>query len=404
MMQHLFLVCLVFLMFTPTLRSQQVENMTQTETILSSDNTQNPSDKAWSVKRQFLKGGKQQGVELITIDNGHMKIVVIPTRGMSIYRVTSDATTLGWNSPVEQIVHPSFVDLNDHGGLGWLSGFNEMMVRCGVEFAGHPGEDDGKMLTLHGRLGNIPAHDVEVSVDSEAPYRIRVKGTVSEKTFKFGVFDLETEISTVPGSREFTISDQLINRSEYPKEYQMIYHANYGRPILGEGAVFWAPVKTVAPFDEYAAKDLATYTQYLGPTKNYGEQVYCLTLHATPQNRTTVALLNANKDQGVRMNYDTQSLPFFTLWKNTDTESDGYVTGLEPATGFPYNRSVERGEGRVPQLEPGRSVKFSLNFELLETSAQIESTEKEIAEMAAGRVPITLPDPPRTVIDTDSGQ
>ena len=80
------------------------------------------------------------------------------------------------------------------------------------------------------------------------------------------------------------------------------------------------------------------------------------------------------------------------------------MTGLEPATGFPYNRSVERGEGRVPQLEPGRSVKFSLNFELLETSAQIESTEKEIAEMAAGRAPITLPDPPRTAIDTDSGQ
>ena len=27
---------------------------------------------------------------------------------------------------------------------------------------------------------------------------------------------------------------------------------------------------------------------------------------------------------------------------------DGYVTGIEPATGFPFNRMVERKYGRVP--------------------------------------------------------
>ncbi|MCP4777549.1 MAG: DUF4432 family protein, partial [Planctomycetaceae bacterium] len=187
---------------------------------------------------------------------------------------------LGWNSPVKQIVHPQFVDLNDHGGLGWLAGFNEMMVRCGVEFAGHPGEDDGKMLTLHGRIGNIPATQVEVSVDDQAPHRIRVRGTVEEKRFKFGVFDLETEISTLPGSREFSVKDRLVNRSEYAKEYQIIYHSNFGRPILQAGAKFLAPVASVAPFDEYAAKDLDTFPVYLGPTKGYGEQVYCMQLYA----------------------------------------------------------------------------------------------------------------------------
>ena len=48
-------------------------------------------------------------------------------------------------------------------------------VRCGVAFAGHPAEEEqgGHLLTLHGRIGNIPASEVEVVVDAEAPHRIQ---------------------------------------------------------------------------------------------------------------------------------------------------------------------------------------------------------------------------------------
>ena len=45
------------------------------------------------------------------------------------------------DSPVKEVVHPSHIDLESRGGLGWLEGFNEWMVRCGLEFAGHPGTD-----------------------------------------------------------------------------------------------------------------------------------------------------------------------------------------------------------------------------------------------------------------------
>jgi hypothetical protein len=46
---------------------------------------------------------------------------------------------LGWDSPVKEVVHPQFINLQSRGGLGWLEGFNEWMVRCGLEWAGHPG-------------------------------------------------------------------------------------------------------------------------------------------------------------------------------------------------------------------------------------------------------------------------
>ena len=69
----------------------------------------------WSVTRTLLKGGKQEGVELLTLDNGKLKIVVIPTRGMGILEVLSGEIRLGWKSPVKGVVHPSYIDLESRG-------------------------------------------------------------------------------------------------------------------------------------------------------------------------------------------------------------------------------------------------------------------------------------------------
>src|SRR4051812_62411 len=162
---------------------------------------------AWSVRTTVLRGGKQEGVELITIDNGKLSITLIPTRGMSILEVRSGDMRLGWDSPVKEVVHPQFVDLESRGGLGWLEGFNEALVRCGLGFAGHPGKDEfvdntgakAEMdLTLHGKVGNIPASELEVVVDQAPPHRIRVRGVVHERSFFGPKLELATEVATVP--------------------------------------------------------------------------------------------------------------------------------------------------------------------------------------------------------------
>ncbi|MGH7456434.1 MAG: DUF4432 family protein, partial [bacterium] len=87
------------------------------------------SEAKWSVRKKTLHGGKQENVDLITIDNGVLVITVIPTRGMSVFDVRRGEIRLGWDSPVKEIVHPQFMNLESRGGLGWLEGFNEWMVR-----------------------------------------------------------------------------------------------------------------------------------------------------------------------------------------------------------------------------------------------------------------------------------
>lgn len=341
----------------------------------------------FTVRKRSLHGGKQDGVELIEIDNGAMTILVIPTRGMGIYKVHSGDITLGWTSPVEEIVNPAFIELESRNGLGWLDGFNEMLVRCGYEWTGHPGMDEGRLLSLHGRAGNTPASKVIVMVDDDPPHRIRVRGQVNEKVFKFVNFEVWTEISTEPGSKSFQINDTLTNRADYPHEYGIIYHSNFGPPLLEEGSVFVAPVRTVAPFNDYAAKDMATdsWTTYLGPTKEYGEQVYNVVPFADADGATAVMLRNKAGDRGIKIAYDTGTLPYFTLWKNTDTQKEGYVTGLEPGTGYAHTRAIERDGGRVPTLPAGESRTFRLTYTILSGNGEVTDAANDIAAIQGER-------------------
>src|ERR1051326_7104398 len=145
----------------------------------------------WSVRKFTLHGGKQEGVDLVEVDNGRLRFTVIPTRGMGVWKVESGDVRLGWDSPVKEVVHPQFINLQSRGGLGWLEGLHEWLVRCGLEYAGHPGKDkfinnvgdEAEMdLTVHGRIANIPASEVEVVIARDAPHRIRVRGRGDERT------------------------------------------------------------------------------------------------------------------------------------------------------------------------------------------------------------------------------
>src|SRR5438132_2674477 len=89
-------------------------------------NVHTPGAKPWSVDVRTLRGGKQEGVRIVTLDNGKLRIELIPTRGMGILSVTAaapkgaDEFKLGWKSPVTEVVHPKHINLQLRGGLGWL--------------------------------------------------------------------------------------------------------------------------------------------------------------------------------------------------------------------------------------------------------------------------------------------
>ncbi len=340
------------------------------------------------VKRRTLRGGLREGVDTIEIDNGKFRFVVVPTRGMGLWRGWLGKTEIGWQSPVKGPVHPQFVPTTDPGGLGWLEGFDELMCRCGLESNGAPdiGPNGVYKYPLHGRIANRPAHHVELTTDDDTG-EISLTGLVDETRFLFQKLRLKSTYTTRVGQSGLRIVDEVTNLSGNPAEMQMLYHTNFGPPILDPGAKIVAPVKTAVPRDPRAAEGIATWDSYANEQAGYSEQVYFFELLADGEGMTQVLLKNAHATQGVSLRYSKKQLPYFTLWKNTAMAADGFVTGLEPGTNFPNPRSFEGQQGRVIKLPPGGTMKFEVELEVHADAQAVSSAEQAIAKIQASAKP-----------------
>jgi galactose mutarotase-like enzyme len=347
-----------------------------------------PKTTNWSVARRTLRGGLSDGVDTIEINNGKLRFVVVPTRGMGLWKAWLGDLEIGWKSPVKGPVHPQFVPITDPGGLGWLEGFDELMCRCGLESNGAPDLGAGGVYKypLHGRIANRPAHHVELTFD-DATDEISLTGLVDETRFLFQKLRLKSTYRTKLGQNGLTIVDEVTNLSGSPAEMQMLYHINFGAPILDPGAKVVAPVKAVMPRDPRAAEGISSWDSYSNEEAGYSEQVYFFELMADNADRTQVLLKNAHATQGVSLRFDKRQLPCFTLWKNTPTAADGYVTGLEPGTNFPNPRSFEKEQGRVIKLEPGETKSFAVELEVHPDARSVAVAEQAVAKLQSGTSP-----------------
>lgn len=354
-----------------------------------------PADIPLHVEQVSLVGGKQLGSRLITLTVGEIKVRVIPTRGMGILDAVRGDIRFGWDSPVKEVVHPSFINQEASGGCGWLDGFNEMMVRCGYQWAGHPGEDRGEFLTLHGRIQNTPADDIVLEADLQPPYEVRLRGRVDEKRFKFTNFELQTCLALTPSSPYLDVRDTLTNLSNYDNTYQAIYHNNFGTPILGEGARLHVTGKKVVPFNEYAATGLDVWTNMPEPTAQFDEMVFNVESLGDEHGMAYALLESSSQEQGIEIAYKVETLPVLTIWKNVDTPEQGYVVGIEPGTSYAYNRQYQWDLNLVPTIQGKESRHFLVRFGLLTNKAEVQ-TAKDLIAKVQGDVPCVV-DPKPTV-------
>lgn len=359
----------------------------------SSDALGIPSPVPFAIRKRTLHGGRQEGSTVIEVTAGDFTLTVSPTRGMGILGIRVGETAHGWSSPVDEVVHPSFIHPTERGWLGWLEGFNELMVRCGYEFSGHPSKEGERIFTLHGRAGNTPASKVIVEIEADAPHRIHLKGLLKEKAFKFVDFETWTDIIVTPGRNGYTVADTLTNRGDYDKTYQALYHTNFSRPLLEEGARFVAPLKRLAPLNERSQQGIPAWQTYLGPTRDFDEEVFACEMLTDADHRTLAALVNKAGDLGVALRFDVREFPAFTLWKNTDTEKQGYVTGLEPGTNFPYAHGIEEKAGRLLTIGAGESRTFHIDADFLVGKGEVDAVIADSAKIAAGRKPIIETEP-----------
>jgi len=350
----------------------------------------------YSVVKRTLHGGLRSGVDVVEVNNGRFRFVVVPTRGMGLWRASLGQVKLGWRSPVCGPVNPAFVRLWEPSGIGWLDGFDEWLCRCGLESNGAPEFDESGRLVfpLHGRIANTPARKVQVSVDGESG-EIRVEGIVEEARLFGNKLRMHTTITTRVNQPGLVLTDVVTNAWQEPAELELLYHINFGVPLLEPGARVVLPVAKAAPRDKVAACDTAHWDVYDPETPGSIEAVFFFELAADREGNTRAVLRNRAGDQGVSLKFNKHELPYFTLWKNRQSAADGYVTGLEPAINFPNPKSFEKKQGRVAVLEPGGSRSFTIEVEVHENAQAVASAEQAVAQLQQAVVPEILdqPDP-----------
>jgi len=347
-----------------------------------------------SVTKRTLSAGLSEGVATVRVDNGQLAFELLPTRGMGIWKAWIAGQEIGWQSPVRGPVHPQFVPWAEPSGLGWLDGFDELFVRCGLESNGAPEFDDrGRVrYPLHGRIANRPAHRVEIQLDDESG-EITVIGEVDETRFLFHKLRLRTTISTRVGEPAIHLRDEVVNLADVPGSMQMLYHVNFGSPLLDAGSRFLAPIAVVVPRDPRAAEGISGWDAYLAEQPGYAEQVYFLKLRGDAQGNSRALLRNAHGTLGVTLHFNLQQLPCFSLWKNTSALADGYVTGLEPGTNYPNTRSFEQTQGRVVQLPPRGTYAMDLQLSVHADAKAVAAAERAVQELQGSKAPTIFNQP-----------
>ena len=148
--------------------------------------------------------------------------------------------------------------------------------------------------------------------------------------------------------------------------------------------------------NSHAAKGIDNWKSYQGPTPGFIEEVYLLEPQPDGEGNTIALLANADLTLGTSVQWNLSELPYLTIWKNTAAQEDGYVTGIEPATGYPFNRKVERKYGRVPMIQPGEPLSFTLNFGIHHDQDSVQSVIGEIENLQKNTALMINREPPAT--------
>jgi hypothetical protein len=309
------------------------------------------------VERFTYDEGVQSGVKAARVrSGGGLDFTVLYSRGMDIGAASFHGVPFAWVSATGWANPHAFVT----DGRGWLQTFHGgLLTGCGLTNAGAANIDGDEALGIHGRLSHLPAENASAWTDweSDTDAMIFVEGTMREATVFGENLRLKRTISAPMGGASLTITDTITNEGFKESPLMLLYHLNFGWPLVDKDTVIRLPKNTqTTPRDADAAMGLATATTLDAPIKNYAEQCF---FHEIEDENIRVELVNPS-GFGVRIEYKKSEFPHLTEWKMMGEGE--YVCGIEPANCKVLGRAAEREAGRLQTIKPGETRRFSVTL------------------------------------------
>jgi galactose mutarotase-like enzyme len=312
-----------------------------------------------------LTNGWASGMRATDISTGSgLQYTVLPDRGMDISLASFKGMNLVYLTCNGE-THPAFFEQE---GLGWLRTFaGGLLTTCGMTYLGPPCEDNGEKLGLHGRYSAIPARQFsDLSGWGGDNYHCSLKGIVEEGHLFGNKLRLEREISSVCGQNVIHIKDSITNFGNSASPYTILYHMNFGYPLLTEEAeLIIDPLETI-PRDADAHGGLKDFRAFDKPQAVYREQVFFHVMKGDPEGDATVTLNNRKRGVGLSISFNVNQLPYLTQWKMMGNGE--YVVGIEPCNSFAKSRNILRKENSLPMLQPGESTTNKIKVSVHEPS------------------------------------
>ncbi len=320
------------------------------------------------VRRLRWAEGFETGTEQVQVRTGAgLTYYVAPSRGLDISLTEFGGVPLSWQAAAGD-VHPAYYDPR---GLGWLrSAVGGLLMTCGLTYVGAPGEDAGVELGLHGRAHHLPARHVTADGRWNGDtYEMKVSGRVEEAATFGEHMVLTRSVRSVLGENRIMIKDVVENAGFVPTPHMILYHFNFGFPLLGEATRVEFPSRVVQPRESETPTE--GYDRWDPPQAVYQERVYYHQDLVEENGWAAATIRNPQFPMAdgagtvplvVHLRWAAENLPRLVQWKMSGAGT--HVLGIEPANCYVEGRAVERARGTLVTLEPGESRTYELTLEV----------------------------------------
>jgi len=314
------------------------------------------------IRQSVLDDGPGRGMRVFDVrTGGGLTFSVLPDRGMDISWCHYNNVPIGFISKTG----PVSPYLCEYEGTGFLRGFTAgLLTTCGYTHMGAACIDEGKPLGLHGRANFAVAEQVSSyeSWDGD-DYLIRVSGMTREAAVFGENIQIRREICAKGGENHIFIKDTVMNCGFEPQPLMMLYHFNFGHPLVGPDTQFVSSKSAnITPRDETAGKGLEQCLAFQEPTHQYAEQVFYHDLLPGKDGTVFAGLYNPALKVGAAITFDKAELPYLIQWKQMG-EGD-YTCGIEPGTWKPEGRTAARKQGELLMIAPGEQREFNLKVSI----------------------------------------
>ncbi|MBM4143654.1 MAG: DUF4432 family protein [Lentisphaerae bacterium] len=313
-----------------------------------------------------MEDGPARGTRVAWVNTGSpLRFKVAVDRALDIVDAFHGAHSLAWLS------HGGLVAPNPAAiaGLEWLRTFaGGLLTTCGLTHVGPPETDENGSRGLHGRVSNLPAslETVRQPGPGADESEMLISGTVRESRVFGPCLELHRTIACRAGEAGFRLTDRVTNRGNAPSPHMILYHCNFGWPLVDEGArLFWRGACRPRPSEQDRAvfNESNDYKRCPAPLPQHrgtGEACGFVTPEPETDGWCRAGVRNERLGLTAQVAFRKEQLPCLANWQHWGPGE--YVTGIEPGTNFPIGQKGAAGEGTLIMLAPGEARTYELVF------------------------------------------